>query len=379
MVFSNPTTASATTNNWRVDWCNPGPCDPNRTYGQGMPLSQFKATATNPTATCTGANDTAAGGGNIANTKGGWMSPPTGFVSGYDTQIRYIAGEPSWCANTGQIYIPLRYYAFTKDPWVKGTTTSHWNFGSANAGGAQFQMKCIMNNGSTYTSNVMTGTLAATAYSTNAPTITRPSTTGDQSTYLTQFWKSGDIGGPSGSGDMYNRLNLTNATACATLLTITIWVGQGGIAGDMKKLDWTAARALNNSENIWSNLNPEKLDCTRETQPQECAGQNVAPFAAACAQVTIDPSTWRFLGACMIGTPEDYVKGLGSLQDVTEWPLPSSGSCSPVYLMTFMSADVVIDVCGWYPGVRPTIDVLMTAGLWISVVVSVFTIRTGEK
>lgn len=360
-----PSSAVATVTGWTVNWCVPGSCDPSRTYYQGMSQADFKARAIS---TCNSSNNNQPV---LANEKGGFLQAPEGFFSSdYFKDLRWVVGEPNWCGSS--VTIPARWYSYDPvGPWKKPGTVATQAYVGASVPNytASLTMTCLTTAGVIYT-NVGTGTSVMSGGALSVSSYANPNTANKTSDGRVSYIHINITTNATMNG------GLTSPSGCATLIGFTIVMPTDTIGGT-KTVNWSAARAINGASNAWSGI--ETLNCNVQTPPQECIGQGTTPYLIACGLVTIDPGTWGNLGPCMLGTPADYIRGVGALDEVVDMPLPGSGSCSPFDAGTMFDTELVIDMCSWYPGVRPVIDVLMTAGLWIAVVGSVVRTRTGES
>lgn len=338
-----------------------------------MPIETFRSNAAKTTCGSMGTSELQAST-TILNGSGGYLHPPEGlYASAAMTTLRWAAGEPVWCEDTQNFVVPFRYYTYPGSPnW--GVAASAWGLGAA-AGNAAASTKidvtCANASGVRATYSANSNSAQASASGSNA-----------QSSFSAPIW-------PTSTGmQTYSRFftgaapairnQLLPTGACKTLIEIKMTTATDAIGG-YKTFAWSAARAMNGVPNVWSDDDIETLNCNIPTPPQECVGQNTTPYLIACGKVTIDPGTWGNLGPCMLGTPDDYLRGVSALDDDLSMPLPGSGTCGPMNFGTVMDVPFVIDVCGWYPQHRWAIDLLMTAALWIGVVMSVFRTRSGEN
>lgn len=365
-----PQGASAVVVGWKVNWCAPTACVPGATYYDGISNAQFKG---NGGRTC--ANLGAMDPPSLADTKGGYLNPPEGLYSDprFINPLRWTFGEPIWCTDYATFIIPFRYYMYDPTaPWnVTGQTLQ---LGAAAYSGRpsmapyNVRLQCMS------TTNVIADFNSAAAQSAwgsasggySGPNARPKTSDGKLSYQALQFSWNGAV----------QTSAIASATTCAKILSITITVPTDTIGG-FKDVQWSGARAINGVENTWGGY--ETLNCNIQNPPQECIGKGTTPYLIACGTVTIDPGTWGNLGPCIVGTPADYLRGVTALTTTLSMPLPGTGSCSAWTVGTFMGTPFVIDMCGWYPAARPIFDVLMTAGLWIAVVGSVFRTRAGEN
>lgn len=373
-----PQPASATVVGWRVtNWCAPVACTPGANYYDGMLRTTFLANAGTNCSTLNNNNNNTP---TLVTNNGGYLNPPDGlFTSDKFSNLRWVFGEPLACTEGANPYplIPFRYFKY--DPvagWVDQAATGTAGLGASICAGypscvePKTELTCTSSTGTTITWN-STGTNAQGGAS--VPVAT---------------WKAQNSQQKTSDGKLsyrsipytINGLGLTSgfysATNCFRILNFTMTVPTDTIGGS-KKVQWSGARASNGVENTWSD-DFETLNCNIQNPPQECIGQNTTPYLISCGKLTIDPGTWGELGPCILGTPADYIKGIGALDETLPMPLPGTGSCAAWTVGSFMGTPFVIDMCGWYPAARPVIDLLMTAGLWIAVVGSVFRTRTGE-
>jgi len=372
-----PSAASATVVGWIVtDWCAPHAtaCDPARTYYQGMPIAMFKANA--------GRNCATAGFGNensYTTPRSGYLNPPDGIYSSPAFKdLRWIVGDPVWCSNDNSLAVPFRY--FSNDPvgqWRKNAWSGVWGLG-ANVPGYSglLTVECLASNGTTLTS--VTHSTGAGGGAWQGATGTNHVGTGLFGPNFAS--KTLDA---SKSYQRYNFVStspintlLNNPTACAFIVRVEVEIPLDTL-GAKKTVQWSGARAMSGQPNKYSPVE-KPVNCSGDAQPFECIGQDQAPFVAVCGAINIlDSDTWGNLGPCLIGTPADYMEGATVAPiDGSSLPLPGTGTCAPLEPGDILGYPLTIDLCGWYPTVRPMIDVLMTAGLWIAVAGAVMGTRT---
>lgn len=389
-----PQSASATVVGWKVtNWCAPVACDPTRTYYQGMPRTMFTTNAGRSCASGSiGLNNTPT----LATNNGGYLNPPEGFFASDKFRdpsqgiqsLRWVAGEPIVCQQNGPtltdwyITIPFRYYRY--DPvkqWIPTGATGTWELGSnicidytgTGCVDPTMTLSCSNSANTTFTSYTASGLNVQLNFGSPGVTSQQQPNSSPVTTDGKLSYRSAPIG-----TDLSTPVTTNFRTAnCALIVAISFKVPTDTIGG-FKEVQWSGARAMNGIQNTWSD-DIETLDCNVTTPPIECVGQGSTPYLVSCSKLTIDPATWGELGPCIFGTPADYIRGVGALSDSTSMPLPGTGSCSPWNLGTLFSTPFVLDLCSWYPTARPVIDVLMTAGLWISVIAAVFRTRTGEN
>lgn len=376
MTVALPSTASATVSGWQVtNWCAPvGACDSTRTYEQGMPIAMFRAN---------GAKNCDSGYGDEAswfNGKTGYSNEGIGFFSSsYFKTLRWMTGEPVYCTGnpymgeSGGIRVPFRYFRYdTTGEWKKTPDyDGAWALGNAIANQSQkLTLTCADASGGIHTayqddpqpaaSGSSMGTLFNGAYTAG---ILNSSASISMLRYNfgTNNWP------------IYNLIN--DDTNCAFVLSIKMEIATDTLGAEVVR-EWTGARAMSGLDATWAGRDPSVLDCAATPDFEECGG--VAPHVAFCDGLDlVDFATWDNIAPCLIGGPEDYIGGATVVPvDMSSLPFPGTGSCAPLTPGDVMGAPLVIDMCGWYPDVRPIFDVIMTAGLWIAVAGAVIGTRT---
>lgn len=380
--------AMLTSTGYTIDWCDPGPCDPDRQYAEGMPTQYFKDAG----GQCGADNNSLitdwTGMTKLANGRGGWANPE-GLLSGYQSTIRWILGEPVWCTSTptmpavniNNIRIALRYYVIgTERAWKYGPagTGNAISFGANGQPLVSLTLDCLSTTG-TLTSLSASGSQILGDQSVNASTGTigeqRMSQDGKFS-YRTYFFTLNTA----------QRTLLNNTTTCDAIRGITVKINndKAATATTLSIREWSGAYAMRGTPRPWDGNTLEELRCDEipmENWPIECGEAEASPFTRACnATNPLDATTWGNLGPCVFGTPDDYIAGATALSEVavTIFPLPGTGSCGPWSVGTIMGQPFVLDMCSWYMPARPIFDVVMTAGLWASLVWSFFRTRAGE-
>jgi len=357
---------------WEVDWCAPVACDSTQNYYEGMTKADFK---TNAAKTCG-----SVGGGTFTQPemvpeRSGYSAPPLGFfVQGSAFRdLRWAAGDPVWCTDTNSILIPFRY--FRHDPVAAwGLTANAWGFGGGT--GTALSLTCLSSTGVSITATD-TASSVQTSSSGNNALVTWPANAANKTIDGSKSFESKPFFiNATGNRPLWALFN--SSTNCVTILNLTMTVRTDTIGG-LSTVEWSAARAVNGKTNSWGE-NIEALNCAGATQPIECIGQDVAPYRFACESLTVDPKTWGQLGPCMIGGPDDYIRGAAITDaDLDSLPVPGTGSCAPWTLGTLYDAPFVIDICDWYPTWRPAFDILMTASLWVGFAAGAFRTKSGDN
>lgn len=374
---TTPLSAAATVTGWQVDWCAPIACNPTQTYAQGMPMTTFKTNANK--SNCSGFQPSQTQV-DITNRNGGYLNAPDGlFAASYTDNVtaRWTVGEPVWCSNLNVVTIPLRYFAFNGGQnW--NSTPGSYNFSFI--AGERLSITCLGSTGTqnTWLSNASSAvkTGASGTGNVNGVTYDAPNASMINASFniSTQTGQVNGTGGTTIQGITF--FNNTGSTGCSTILNITMTVATDTIGG-FKTVQWAGARAMNGSPNTWSLDDITNLNCNIQNPPKECVGVPTTPYLIACGKVDLLAIDWTALVECVFGTPEDFQRGIQFLDDELDLPLPQTASCSPWSPGTVMGANLVIDICGWYPTVRPMLDILMTAGLWIALIASVFRLKNG--
>lgn len=317
----------------------------------------------------------------ITNRKGGYLNPPDGLFSAAWIEsgitIRWAVGEPVWCAGQNEIRIPFRYFSFSDG---KNWTTT--GFDLSQQAGERLSLTCLGSTGiqNTWLSNtasvIKTGPSGSGQYGGSTYSVSNARQAN------ASFRLSSATGQVNGAGSTnvqgINFLNTAGSSGCTTILNITMTVATDTIGG-AKTVQWSAARAVNGQPNTWSLDDIVELNCNVQNPPIECIGQPTTPYLTACGKLDLLAIDWTALVECVVGTPDDYIAGISFLDEELDMPLPGTGPCSPWTLGTIFNVPFTLDLCGWYPAARPTIDLLMTASLWIAVIASVFRTRAGTN
>lgn len=367
-----PANASVLSSQWtEVNWCAPNACDATAQFGVGMTVAHFKASG----GVCPSVALTATVPVTLNSSgKTGWSQPPSGFIREFLEPIRYVFGEPRWCTNAvgtataNNVMFPVRIFSLETD-------NSGWEFPASRG---SFSLGFQLSNTIELTCISSTGTLNSATGGGTVGTTGSPSNDKYTPTRFT----------PLGYG-VYEYVQvvgtpvltlLNNPTNCAAIRSITVTAKPNYNDSTYTVThEWSANRALSGEKqyDYYSAENPN-CDSPLQNRPIECDNLDVSPAALACRELSLDPATWGYIAGCVIGTPEDYLAGSAvGADDLDGLPVPGTGTCAAWTLGNIYGQPFVIDVCSWYPGVRPWFDVILVASIWVSVAAGFFRTKNG--
>lgn len=402
LTIAAPQAAMAASGDFIPDYCAVATCDPSTLYPAAMSHAQFRDAGVTTNVDCRTAfySNSAPGmrAAEWSKKDGGYLKPPRGMVSDrLGNDFRWTATDPMWCENSAGadgILIMIRIFAHTgvTEFAQRGGTPANSNYGffsNGPDGYGAFTVYCTSNTGAqTFPFSGVALTAGNSGpYGTNPDgTMTlNGAMTGDTADVVRTA-----AGVPFKAAFIWIDFSAVNwTTTCGGgIREIAYWFAESGLAGDYSVMHWYASTALQGGERNWYGSGQEVLNCAKpeyvqfpDTLPVECRSAPApAPFAVACGGLTVDPSTWSKLAPCLIGTPDDYLRGTSVTSDnIDGLPVPGTGSCAPWSLGTLFDTPVVIDICSWYMPARPYFDLVMTAGLWAGIAAMVFRSRTGNS